>query len=92
MATDKKKSFAADLNPAMAILQQAEPAPEDHDEKAPRRLTLKKKGETYSQRIQLLVRPSVLKILREDAEAEEVSLNAYINALFDEYIKQRNGD
>ena len=89
---ETKKSFAADLNPAMAILQKAEPAPDPNKGKEPRRLHIAAARETYSQRVQLLVKPSTVKILKEDAEAVGVSFNAYINALFEEYISHRYDD
>lgn len=91
MAT-KKKSFAADLDPAMAILQKETPVKEKSG-KQPHRLTYNTpERESYSKRVQLLVKPSVYAILKEDADAEGASLNAYVNLIFEDYIKRRNAD
>ncbi len=90
MAT-KKKSFAADLDPAMAILQKETPVKEKSG-KQPHRLAYIPERESYSKRVQLLVRPSVYAIIKEDADAEGASLNAYVNLIFEDYIKRRNAD
>lgn len=82
---EKKKSFAADLNPTMAILQKEKPA---ESGKQPRRFKISP-HEACSKRVQLLMRPSVYNTIKEDADAEGASFNGYVNLIFEDYIAHR---
>lgn len=48
--------------------------------------------ETKSIRLQLLIKPSTKKALLELAEAQEDSLNNYINIVLEQHIKAQRGE
>jgi hypothetical protein len=96
-----KFSRAKRKNPADAFLSMAQepdsPAPAQQDQKdekaadqtIPEGYRLVK--ETKSERMQLLVRPSIKKRLKAEAQAQGLSMNDLINNLLEEYI-ERSGN
>ena len=86
--TQKKKSFADDLNPAMQFISSTEavtaPAP---DGKQTRFVFNTPERETQSKRLQLLLKPSTFDGIQAKAAAAGTSVNSYINALLEYHLE-----
>lgn len=80
-----KKSFNLNDNPAVRFISSVdEYSPEyNADEGLPKK---PKQVETKSKRIQLLLRPSLYKKLKEGAYSSNLSVNEYINQLLEREI------
>lgn len=86
----QKKSFKADLNPAMQFISTpAEEAPATTTT-APAPAGYKVNPlyiETKSKRLQLLVQPSLLEKLKGKAKAEERSVNDLVHSILEEALR-----
>lgn len=99
-----KKSFkdavTGDANPATAFLTQAEEPKLKNDTKEDDQPTVRRgdwkhrasheKGtETYSKRVQLLMRPSTQQAVKSLADAQGKSVNNFINDILESYIDRQ---
>jgi hypothetical protein len=92
-----KKSFKADINPAMQFISQPEEAPQEETSvaapakagKAPAGYKLNPLYvETKSRRLQLLVQPSMHDRLKERAAREGKSINELVNSFLEDGLRE----
>ena len=76
-------------NPLKDYLGQPEETqePETTEQQAPNKIVIKK-PETKTERVQLLMKPSLVKALKKDAKKKGLSLNGLVNAILQAYIEQ----
>lgn len=86
-----KKSFKADINPAMQFITQPKDtaAPSTPTMKAPTGYKLNPfYVETKSRRLQLLVQPSLHARLKERADKDGMSLNELVNSFLEDGLRE----
>ncbi len=86
--TQKKKSFKTPADVFLESDQEQITAKEAEKTVIPKGYKLVK--ETKSQRLQLLVRPTIKESLKELAGKKNISVNDLSNTIFEEYL-ERNG-
>jgi len=83
---DSKKSFAADIeNPALGFISSAIPQERQPE---PQRSIAAHRNEAKSKRLQLLIRPSLYRALKQRADEEGNSVNDLINQLLENATKK----
>lgn len=86
----QKKSFKADLNPAMQFISPpaAEETPAPVREETPAGYKVNPLYiEKRSKRLQLLVQPSLYNLIKDRAEAEKCSVNDLIHRVLENAVK-----
>lgn len=84
-----KKTFKEVINPAMQFISSAsepEATPQEHYKPNPAYI------ETKSQRVQLLMQPSLNKALTDEALAQGISKNELIHSILKDYIKEKHNN
>ena len=92
MATKKNfKTNAAELFISAAEDQQE--APSRSEQETPAGVTIPKGyklvKENKSERMQLLVRPTIKEAVKKEAEAQGLSMNDLVNNIFEEYLERK---
>lgn len=87
----QKKSFKADINPALQFISKPEPEAEREpvlaDPPPPGYKLNPLYVETKSKRLQLLIQPSLLEKIRARAKAEGESVNNLVHSILEEALK-----
>jgi len=89
----QKKSFKADINPAMQFISTpeapTEQPPQIEQRKPPEGYKLNPLYlETKSKRLQLLVQPSLLNKVKAQAKARGSSVNDYVHSILEEATRE----
>lgn len=83
-----KKSFKAELNPALQFISATEETPAPRTEEKPEGYKLNPLYiEKRSKRLQLLVQPSLYDRVKAEADAKGCSVNDYIHTILEEKTK-----
>ena len=84
-----KKSFTTDLSPALAFISNTEAITAAEPGQEPTRFIFNTpERETKSRRVQLLIKPTVYDGIKEMAAGAGASVNAYINAILEDFLKR----
>ena len=86
----KQKSFKGDTTEFFISAARNAPAPSEKTDGAtiiPKGYTLVK--ENKSERMQILIRPTLKDAIREEAKAQGLSMNDLVNNIFEEYIERQ---
>ena len=87
----QKKNFK---NPAMQFISTADAdEPQEAPQTAQKGVTIPKGyklvKENKSERMQLLVRPALKEAIKQEAEAQGLSMNELVNTIFEEYLERK---